>query len=82
MKTNKSFSVQNLNKPSNKKLKLIADYLLFIFLPAINAFFVTIQPISEKFSLWGIAISNLLIALFKGLTKLTIDENYGKENNI
>lgn len=82
MKTHKSFSVQNINKPSNKKLKLISNYLLYVFLPAINTFFITIQPVSEKFSLWGIAISNLLIALFKGLTKLTIDENYGKENNI
>lgn len=82
MKSNKSFSLQNVNKPSNKKLKLIADYLLYVFLPAINTFFIAVQPINEKFSLWGIAISNLLITLFKGLTKLTINKDYGKEDNI
>lgn len=74
-----NLSVKNINKPSNKKLKLIADYLLFTFLPAINIFFVTLQPVSEKFSLWGIAISNLLITLFKGLTKLTAEE-YDNKN--
>lgn len=71
------FSVKNLNKPSNRKWKLVADYLLYVVLPAINAFFLTLQPISEKFSLWGIAISNLLITLFKGLTKFTA-ENEGE----
>lgn len=70
-----NLSVKNLNKPSNRKWKAVADYLLFVALPAINAFFLTMQPISEEFSLWGVAISNLLIALFKGLTKFTA-ENY------
>lgn len=66
--------VENLKKPSNKKLKLIADYLLYTALPAINIFFVALQPVSAEFSLWGAAISTLLISLFKGLTKFTADE--------
>ena len=65
---------ENLDKPSNKKWKLIADYLLFTGLPALNIFFVSIQPVSPEFSLWAIAISSLLIALFKGITKFTADE--------
>ena len=69
------FKLENLKKPSNKKWKLVADYLLFTALPAINIFFVTLQPVSLEFSLWGVAISSLLISLFKGVTKLTVDEN-------
>ena len=68
------FKLENLNKPSNKRWKLVADYLLYTALPAINIFFVTLQPVSLEFSLWGIAISTLLISLFKGVTKLTADE--------
>ena len=67
-------AVENLNKPSNKKLKRVADYLLYTALPAINVFFIAVQPVSPKFSLWAIAISNLLIALFKGATKFTAEE--------
>ena len=66
---------QNLQKPSNKKWKLIADYLLYTALPAINVFFLAVQPISIEFSLWGAAISSLIISLFKGATKFTADEN-------
>ena len=69
------FKLSNLDKPSNKKWKKVADYLLFTALPAINIFFVTLQPVSLEFSLWGVAISSLLISLFKGVTKLTADEN-------
>jgi len=68
------FSLNNIQKPSNKKWKMVADYLLYTGLPAINIFFVTLQPISPTFTIWGIAISNLLIALFKGATKLTAEE--------
>lgn len=73
------FKVSNLQKPSNKKWKKVADYLLFTGLPAINLFFVTLQPVSPTFTIWGIAISNLLIALFKGATKFTSDEDESKE---
>jgi hypothetical protein len=63
----------NLKKPSNKRWKAIADYLLFTGLPALNIFFVAIQPVSPEFTIWAIAGSNLLIALFKGATKFTAE---------
>ncbi len=68
---------ENLNKPSNRKWKAVADYLLYVALPAINVFFVTLQPVNTKFSLYGAAITTLLITLFKGLTKFTAEENEG-----
>lgn len=37
---------ENLNKPSNRKWKFIADYLLYVALPAINIFFVTLDAAS------------------------------------
>lgn len=72
-----NISVNNFSKPSNKKWKKVADYLLYTGLPAINIFLVAIQVsrfVSPEFSLWAIAISNLLIALFKGFTKFTAEE--------
>ena len=68
-----SLSFKNLEKPSNRKWKAIADYLLYIGLPAINAFFLAVQPVSMEFSLWGAAISNLIIALFKGVSKFSAE---------
>ena len=68
------FKVENLKKPSNKKWKLVADYLLYTGLPAINVFFAALQPVSAEFTIWGMAVSNLLIGLFKGLSKFTSDE--------
>jgi hypothetical protein len=66
-------SLDNINKPSHKKWKLIADYLLYTGLPAINAFFLAVQPVSTEFTMWGMGISNLLIALFKGMSKLSVE---------
>jgi hypothetical protein len=66
--------LENLNKPSNKKWKMIADYLLYTGLPAINIFFVAIQPVSPVFTIWAIASTNLLIMLFKGGTKFTKED--------
>lgn len=66
-------SINNLNKPSHKGWKRIADYLLYTGLPAINVFFVAIQPVSPEFTIWALAGSNLLVALFKGATKFTAE---------
>ena len=68
-----NLSFKNLDKPSSRKWKIIADYLLYTGLPAINVFFLAVQPVSVEFSLWGAAISNLIIALFKGATKFTAE---------
>ena len=70
------FKRENLNKPSNKTWKLIADYLLYTGIPSINIFLVAISAsslVSPEFSLWSIAISNLAIAMFKGATKFTAE---------
>jgi len=68
--------LENLNKPSHKKWKMIADYLLYTGLPALNVFFIAMQAtgvFSVKLCFWGVAGTNLLIALFKGLTKFTAE---------
>lgn len=69
--------IENLNKPSNKKWKAIADYLLYAGLPAINGFFMAMAAsglFDLKLCFWGVAGTNLLIGLFKGLTKFTSEE--------
>ena len=68
--------LSNLDKPSDKKWKKIANYLLFTALPTLNIFFVAIavsKYVSPEFSLWSVAICNVLIALFKGTTKFTAE---------
>lgn len=72
-----NISIDNLKKPSDKRWKKIADYLLYTGLPAVNAFFIFIeakQMVSAEFALWGVALSTLAIALFKGATKFTAEE--------
>jgi hypothetical protein len=68
------FKYENLKKPSHPIWKKIADYLLYTGLPAVNAFFIYLEAktiVSTEFALWGVAISTLLITLFKGGTKFT-----------
>jgi len=67
-------SLDNINKPSHRKWKKIADYLLYTVLPAINVFLVGVQPVSPEFTIWAMGVSNLLIALFKGASKLSAEE--------
>lgn len=70
-----TFSLKNFNSPDNPKWKKVADYVLYTGLPAVNGLLASTQPISPKFTIWSMAFSNMLIALFKGLTKYTKDEN-------
>jgi hypothetical protein len=67
------FSFDNFHRPDNKRWKKAADYILYTGLPAINMFLAATQPISPHFTIWSMAVSNLLIALFKGLTKYTAE---------
>lgn len=76
-----TLSIDNINKPSNAKLNRIADYLLYTAMPAIVIFFATLQPISPEFSIYGQAISVLMITLFKGFTKFTLEEVTLKESS-
>lgn len=67
---------ESLKKPDNPFLQKIANYLLYVGLPAINTFFVAMQAtgaFDTKLCFWGVAGSSLLISLFKGLTKFSVE---------
>lgn len=67
---------ENLKKPSAKKWKKIADYCLYSVLPGLNVFFVAMaatEAFDIKLCFYGVAGTNLLITLFKGLTKFTAE---------
>lgn len=64
----------NRKKPDNKKWKKIADYFLYTGLPSISVALVALQPINLKFSLYAVAAINIIIVVFKGLTKFTAEE--------
>jgi len=70
-----NFSTKNINKPSNKKWKRIADFFLYtmpLYLGAILAL-----PINEDIKVWlNFGITIVIISL-KGLTKFTTDEITG-----
>jgi hypothetical protein len=68
-----NLSIDNLGKKDNARWKKIADYLLYTGLPALNVALASIQPVSPEFTIYAMAISNLLIALFKGATKFTTE---------
>ena len=66
------FSLDNLNKPSNKSLKKVADFSLYtmpLYLAAIMA-----APLPEKAKLWLNFGLTIIIVTLKGLTKFTTDE--------
>ncbi len=66
------FSSDNLNKPSHKRFKKLADFFLYslpLYLGAILA-----MPISEDYKLWINAGVTIVIITIKGLSKFTSDE--------
>jgi hypothetical protein len=67
-----NFSTDNLKKPSNKKLKAVADFFLYtlpLYLGAIMAL-----PIPEESKIWLNFGVTIVIVTLKGLTKFTTDE--------
>jgi hypothetical protein len=65
-------SISNLNKPSNKKWKTVADFLLYtmpLYLSAILAI-----PVSEDIKLWSNFIITVIIVTIKGISKFTSEE--------
>jgi len=66
------FKVDNLNKPSNKKWKLIADIGLYA-LPLVQGAIVT-MPVSDTMQKWLIFGISILIVSFKAVSKFTSDE--------
>jgi hypothetical protein len=64
--------LENLKKPSNKKFKRIADYLLYTH-PLISGALMAI-PIEDSLKLWVIFGLNTIVILIKGATKFTAEE--------
>ena len=64
--------LNNFNKPSNKKWKLIADVALYS-LPLLTSVVIT-APISDNMQKWILVALNVLIVGFKTLSKFTSDE--------
>ena len=67
------FSTDNLNKPSNRKWKAVADFFLYtlpLYLGAIMAL-----PITEDIKMWlNFGVSIAVISL-KGVSKFTTEES-------
>jgi hypothetical protein len=65
-------SIDNLQRPSNKKWKAIADFLLYslpLYLVAIMS-----VPVDEKIKLWLNFGFTIIIVTLKGLSKFTSEE--------
>ena len=67
--------ISNLKKPSNKKLKLIADVLLYA-LPAYSTVIIA-SPLSEGVKLWANFAITFVVITIKGLTKFTSEPEEG-----
>lgn len=64
-----NLSIDNLNKPSNKRFKAVADFFLYslpLYLGVILAL-----PISEDLKLWINAGVTFVIVTLKGLSKFS-----------
>lgn len=66
-------SFSNWVKPSNKKLKLIADVILYSF-PLVDTLIVTTFGTGSG-RLWISFILGMAVILFKTFTKFTAEEN-------
>jgi len=70
-------ALNNWNKPSNKKLKLIADIMLYS-LPLMSG--VVIQmPITDTQQKWVLVGINLCVIVFKAITKFTSENTAQNE---
>lgn len=63
------FKAENLSKPSNKKWKSVADFLLYS-LPLYLGAILTL-PISEDAKLWANFAITMIVVSVKGLSKFT-----------
>ena len=67
------FSTDNLNKPSNRKWKAVADFFLYT-LPLYQGAIIAL-PMTDSQKMWiSFAISMIVISL-KGLSKFTTEES-------
>ena len=65
-------TVNNLQKPDNKKVKKIADIMLYTLPLVITS--IASTPLSDNTQKWIIFGLSIIIIGFKGLTKFTSDE--------
>lgn len=72
-------SVKNLNRPSNKRWKAIADFFLFtmpLYLGAVLAL-----PLTEEMKMWiNFGVTVLIISL-KGVSKFTQEDDVYVSSN-
>jgi predicted phosphoadenosine phosphosulfate sulfurtransferase len=67
-----AISFSNINKPSNKKWKAVADFFLYtlpLYLTALIA-----APVNENLKLWITFGITIVIVSLKGFTKFTSNE--------
>ena len=67
-----NLTISNLQKPSNKKWKAVADFLLYSLPFYLTALMVL--PINEDVKIWLIFAISVLIVTIKGITKFTAEE--------
>ena len=65
-------SFKNWVKPSNKQLKLYADWVLYSF-PLVDTLIITTFP-EGSFKLWLSFFLGIIVILFKTFTKFTSEE--------
>jgi hypothetical protein len=66
-----NLSIKNFNKPSNKKFKLVADFLLYTLPLYMGA--IMILSISDEAKMWLNFGISILTVTIKGITKLTAE---------
>jgi hypothetical protein len=82
-----NLKISNLRKPSHKKFKMYADYILYSVLPAL-ASAVLLMPISDSAQKWliygltilGIALKGLSKFSSEGLTEVEEEIEKGKQD--
>ena len=65
-------STNNLKKPDNKKWKQIADIALYS-LPFLSTAVLT-TPLTDSTQKWLLTLLNVIIVVFKAVSKFTTDE--------
>ncbi|HPQ79464.1 MAG TPA: hypothetical protein PLG47_03370 [Candidatus Dojkabacteria bacterium] len=69
-----NFSYKNFGKKTDPNWKFIADVMLYtlpFLLPII-----TTMPVSDTFQKWLIVGVNIVVIVFKAISKFTVDKEY------
>ena len=66
-------SVQNLKKPSHKKFKMYADYILYSVIPSLTSavLLMPISDVAQKWAIYGLVIIGIGL---KGLSKFSSED--------